>query len=643
MKTTLQPPRAALASSCCLLLVLAAASHTHAAVAQDVAWTKVRSKHFTLVGDADEREIKRVAARLEQFRHVVARLFRDVRVGPSPPTTVVVFKSYDTYGPFRFGESSGYFQPGDDTNYITLTTERRHGDDDSHSVVYHEYMHLLVRENMPNAPLWLSEGLGEYYSTFQVSGERRVLLGRPVDYHVRQMRAQKFLPLRTLFSVDHKSPHYHERSKRGVFYAQSWALVHYFLCGGSDVRREQFERYMSLLAGGRTSEQALSEAFGDDLNEIESELQAYVSLKTRAGRVFKFDERLKLDAEITSELISEAAALAHLGDLLLHVRRNQEAEDYLRRALALEPQLAQARTSLAVLRIRQSRLDEARRELDAALEGGARSHLAHYYYAYVLGQVREGRSRSGGYLPETVGLMRAHLKRAIELAPEYSDAYDLLASVELAAGDLVDADALLKRASALAPGRAEKYALTLAQVHMHRGDYRAARQLVEPIAQKSYSDTLRRHAAELLNAMRAQEELDLRRAVGATAFRVPGGDVQEDDEELVFETPVASQVRPKAEGQEQARGDLVDVECTNEGVFLRLVAEGRVLKFRTDNFERVPFVSYDPAMARGNGRRLSCGTRNAANHVLLTYRPLNNNLKADGEVVAVDFIPREWR
>jgi tetratricopeptide (TPR) repeat protein len=246
-------------------------------------------------------------------------------------------------------------------------------------------------------------------------------------------------------------------------------------------------------------------------------------------------------------------------------------------------------------------------------------------------RARAGINPAGGHLPETEALLRAHLGRAIELAPLHADAYDLLAHVELGAGDLARAESLLRSAAELAPARAGRYALTLAQVHAQRGDRDAARRQLDAVAASSSSDAaLRARALELLDAMRNQEESEDGRAGG---------------EAFVPETPSASSVRRKAEGEEQARGDLVTVECAADEVFLHLLVGGRTLRFRAQNFERLPLVSYDPAMAYGRDRKLSCGARAAANHVLLTYRPAPDAARAtsDGEVVAVDFVPREWK
>src|SRR6476660_4104762 len=86
-------------------------------------WISVRSKHVLLIGNASERELRQIALRLEQFREVVSQLFQNVSVESPVPTTVIVFKDDASYGPFkRSDNNAGYFQPGQDVNYITLSS-----------------------------------------------------------------------------------------------------------------------------------------------------------------------------------------------------------------------------------------------------------------------------------------------------------------------------------------------------------------------------------------------------------------------------------------------------------------------------------------------------------------------------------------
>ena len=55
-------------------------------------WERVRSPHFTVVGDVSARELRRVAEQMEQFHELLGLVLerRDLRV---PDTTVMVFKN----------------------------------------------------------------------------------------------------------------------------------------------------------------------------------------------------------------------------------------------------------------------------------------------------------------------------------------------------------------------------------------------------------------------------------------------------------------------------------------------------------------------------------------------------------------------
>lgn len=624
-----------LAAALCLLLPHACARA--AARPEGAVWTRVTSENFTFVGDVGEGELRRMAARLEQFRRAFARLFPELRADSDTPTAVVVFRDADSYAPFRpTDDAAGFFLAGDDVNYIAFSVGRRYAEG-ADATLFHEYVHLLARTGLPRAPLWLSEGLAEVCATLDISGDgRRVRIGRALRQHARTLGARALLPMRSLLEARHDSPHYTEGDKRRLFYAQSWALTHYLLFGRGGERRAQLWRYAEQPGRGEDAARGFAAAFGSEPEELERELTAYAAGGRFAARELRLEERLAPDTGVRTEPMTEAETQAQLGDLLAHLNRHEEAESYLRRALALDPRLPSARSSLGMLRVRQGRLDDALAELEEAVRAPSSGPVAHYSYALALSRSRAGVDPTGRYLPGTEARLREHLLRAVGLAPRHADAHELLALVELGAGNLERAAELLRRASALAPARAAHYALTLAQVSAQRGDHAEARRLLEPLARGAADESQRARAVELLEGVRRQEDYEARRARGEAAA---GGEAVG-----FFEPPAVSTIRPKAEGQEQALGDLVVIECTAEEVFLHLQVEGRTLRFHTNNFERLPLVSYDPSMARGKGRRLSCGQRTASNHVLLTYRPAPGaRVRSDGEVVAVDFVPKEWK
>src|SRR5262249_17733512 len=140
---------------------------------------------------------------------------------------------------------AGYFQSGSDVNFISMN-----GELESPSIIYHEFVHSLTMDTTRRLPTWVSEGLAEFYSTFQSTG-KTVDLGRPIANHIRTLREKPLIPLETFLSVTTRSADYNEQSKQGIFYAQSWALVHYLIAGNDGRRRAQFGKFVSLLTDGK--------------------------------------------------------------------------------------------------------------------------------------------------------------------------------------------------------------------------------------------------------------------------------------------------------------------------------------------------------------------------------------------------------
>ncbi|HYO91043.1 MAG TPA: tetratricopeptide repeat protein, partial [Pyrinomonadaceae bacterium] len=359
----------------CLLLV---APLTPASAKDN--WMSIRSKNFFLVGNANEKEIRRVATRLEQFRDVLGRLLK-ANLTSSTPTTVVVFKSRSSYQQFAPPNSAGYYISGQDMNYIALSAERHPDDPHPYSTIFHEYVHFLVRNNLQDVPVWFNEGLAEYYSVLEVAeDDRKVQIGLPIGEHLYALREHKLLPLKTLFAVDHGSPYYNEKNKQGVFYAQSWALVHYLLLGNEGKRQPQFSTFINLLLKNKTVEEAFQQAFQMDFVTLEKELKEYIKRRSYPGQIATFERKLEIDAEMQSAPLTEAEGQFYLGDLLLHAHQLDRAEKLLQQAIKLDPNLAIAEASLGMLYMRKNDFAQAKRHLERAVAGNTRNYLVHYYY-----------------------------------------------------------------------------------------------------------------------------------------------------------------------------------------------------------------------------------------------------------------------
>jgi tetratricopeptide (TPR) repeat protein len=461
-------------------------------------WRSVRTNNLFVIGNADAEKLRQVAAWLEFFHSSFARLVSRNVLNSSVPTTVVIFRDDASFVPFkplyqgRPANISGFFQPGEDVNYIALSLDP--SERDPFSTAFHEYVHLHLRDNVPNAPVWLNEGLAELYGSLQFSGND-ALLGAPLYPYIRLLRDHELLPLATLFSIDTRSPHYNEQDKSGIFYGESWALVHYLLLGEGG-RQEQFKRFLQQVSRGETAEKAIEDSFGVTIDRLEEDLRAYVRRgdfsAQRIASVADPQAYTSYTAMQRSSL-SDAEANYYLGDLLLHIGRDADAERYFKQSIALDPGFIPAYAALGQLCVYQRRYADAKKYLQKATSS-QQSYMIHYLYAFVLS--REGVSPSGevsGYSRETTTTMREQLLQSIKLAPNHAPSHYLLAFIDLVANEHLDeAVEMAQKAQQLAPGN-NNYSDLVERIKLVRSG--AARPARAPVA---IAEPVQRSSSRLL-------------------------------------------------------------------------------------------------------------------------------------------------
>ena len=349
--------------------------------------------------------------------------------------------------------------------------------------------------------MWLNEGLAELYGSLQFSGSE-ALIGAPLTPYIRLLRASELLPLKTLFSIGTNSPHYNEHDKTGIFYGQSWALVHYLMLGDRG-RPGSVQRFLQQVSRGDNAAKAIEESFGVSLETLEQELRAYVRRgEFSAQRIASVDNPQAYAAYTAMQRtsLSEGEANYYLGDLLLHTGRESDAERYFKQAIALDPGFVPPHASLGLMYVQQRRYAEAKKHLQKATTS-PQSYMIHYLYAYVLS--REGVSPDGRikeYSRENAAVMREQLLRSIKLAPDYAPSH-------YSTGARKSGHKRTTRRGARdgpkgAPTRAVKtsYSLLLAQIYLRRSDPAAARQILEPLTRDS-DQSVRNEAQRLLESL----------------------------------------------------------------------------------------------------------------------------------------------
>lgn len=632
-----------------VLYSLAALPAGHSANAKDT-WVSVRSNNFFLVGNAGEKEVRQVATRLEQFREVFTRLFPRMKFTSPVPTTVIVFKSDSSYKPFKpvaDGKTvavAGYFQPGREVNYITLTTEKR--EENPYAIIFHEYVHLLVNNTLgrTSIPLWFNEGLAEYYSTFDIEDDQKIYLGNLINPHLQLLRTSQLVPLEKLFAVDYYTLERNKHDARGLFYAQSWVLVHYLIQGNEGKRVRQLGVFLDQLRQNIPAEKAFRQAFQTDYAGMQRELRDYLQRHSYRGQIVTFEKKLEFTAEMKTAPISDAEAQAFLGDLLFHIRRPEDAKTKLEQALALDSKLAMAHASLGMLLMRQKKFSEAKEHLQQAVAENPTSYLAHYYYAYALSrEVMTEEQLVHKFPADTVRKMRAELLRAIELKPDFPESYHLLAFVNLVAGEQLDESiAMIKRAVALSPG-SEEFLFVLAQLYIRKQDIAGAQRVLEPLAANGADPQIRARAGSMLASVSSIRDAMARFRTGR----------EERAADVVVDTQTAAPTntdptsylrealrKPEA-GERQVQGMLVRIDCDAKGITFTLKSVGGgLLRLKAASFEEMDITTFAPDVAG----EITCGVRKLENAVVVCYLPQSDvRAKTEGTIRSLEFVPHDFR
>jgi tetratricopeptide (TPR) repeat protein len=281
-------------------------------------------------------------------------------------------------------------------------------------------------------------------------------------------------------------------------------------------------------------------------------------------------------------------------------------------------------------------------------------------------------------LPDELQMMRASLKKAIELMPSFPDSYRLLAFINLVAHEQVDESiALLKRAMTYSPGRQE-LTFMLAQCYMSKEDLKTARQLLEPIANASPNERLKSHSKKLLDSIKLMEdsitqrdayikEMEERKkkAEAESQNEIANNDssannsqtetldltknqrpkLKRKGENSEEQQPMGFQVglHKLEEGETQVRGVLVRIDCVGgQSVVLVIKVGEKLVRLYKADLADVNFVSFTTEIPLGG--QIGCGPVKKISEVIATFRPSKEkNSKYDGEVVIIEFIPKDFK
>lgn len=463
-------------------------------------WTEVRSPHFVVYGNAGDKDLRRIALHFEQLRALFEQW--GSRVDPGKPVVILAARNEETMKRLLPGywEREGGKRPGGvyfsrfDKDYVVVRADIR--GPFPHQIVYHEFVHLLNRLNFSRLPVWLNEGLADFYATIEIKDDV-VSWGRLLPHQANRLthrrdrslqnveRSQqsgarlqppiRLIPLDDLLSATHSSDLYNQSKHSGLFYAESAVLTHFLLLGHRAEGENPVVRYMKMIESGAPERVARREVFGD-LSTLEEALRAYIR---RGVFIGLSAPRTVESSHATTRRIDDSQAAGVRADLLVRTGRLKEAKAELQKAFASEEVSAIAHEAMGRVHIRDRKYPEALSAFDEVVRREPTNSGAQYHRGWLLRRLGSERRAEAP----------AALSQAINLNNSFAPAYTELASHYLEDDrELEFALSLARDAIRLEPGLNSHHLLVL-RAHEALGQREEAARVAEQILPRASGDS----------------------------------------------------------------------------------------------------------------------------------------------------------
>jgi len=424
--------------------------------AADEKWVRIVTPRFDIISAATEHRTREVARDLETLATALHDL-QPASNAAAPRVRVVIFGRRKDVQPYF-----DVLMQHDNANLGGLFIGRRERGailiDGSHVMnyrtPYHELIHSLLAARAPRPPLWLEEGLAEFYSNADIRNGR-ITFGYSIFEHILLMRRQSPMPLEEVFAMRYES----EAATRTIFYAESWAVVDLLL----RINRKAFPDFVADLSGGATVEEALQTRYQMTVTAIERGVALYPNSDRPQ---FTFSIVIPQVAGVAPSVPqSHAEVLYHLGTFLALVPGLEpDAEHHFRGTLAIDPKHARALAAIANLRVAAKKFGEADQLFARAVEAAPEDPEV------LLGRAESLMRDELGQSAETTevslnDIARFHKARetaqnALAHGADPGRTYGVIGSSYMRDADMAPGIAALEKAHTLIPSRAD-YALHL--------------------------------------------------------------------------------------------------------------------------------------------------------------------------------------
>lgn len=406
-------------------------------VGVDDKWRYYRSPNFECYSRNTESESRGLLHNLELLRAVCLERFKFTERARLD-VTVYYFRTVEDfrgYSPEIYGKNNafkGYYIARPDRAVISLApSETVEG---AQRRIFHEYVHHLFKTAEEDPPAWYNEGMAELLAGIRIDGDS-LEIGHPHAGRLRALRDEKLMPLQTLFGVTHQSPVFRANDHTGLFYAQSWALLHYWTCGDGKFPPDAAQRFIRVAGNKNTAaaadlQEVFKECFGIDYAEMERRLDRYVFSGTYRYSRGKAPTVVK-EANYEMRPVPRDEIRVRLAELALRVNRAPLAKLQLLEAIEKNPTDPRPFEVLGVEAMADRDENGARDRWEQAVAAGTKNVAIFRELGLIESRAWFGQFDYNFRLPaDRTERLRSRLQQSIEYAPQQSAAYEMLAWVE---------------------------------------------------------------------------------------------------------------------------------------------------------------------------------------------------------------------
>lgn len=588
------------------LALLAAVMPCLCAAPRPLSWTLARGEYFELYSQLDQRHARQLLEWLEQARTV----FLNQSVVPSagiPPVRIIAFasaKDYELYRIRAFSDGS-YVQEGD-RHYIAMFAGG-----DERRVAAHELAHALFASSGVSAPVWLNEGLAEYFSTLRVFGTNagsNAEIGGDFPERRQTLQRRSWIPVPELLAVASEDSPRADRERGEMFYAESWLLADMLV--SSPRYGAKFQAMLGALRSGKYGADALGSVYGESIEGIDRDMHAWLRGRQGARPIRIAAGAPPAGAFETSEL-SDAAIRPLLADMLAAAGQLDRAGAMLSDLAREQPRDARILAALGSLALQKGNAEVALQAWKQAVAQGLPDADIAYRYALLADEAGSPREE-----------IRTALERAVALKPDFDDARYKLALLEKNAGNYDAAITQLRAMHSVAPARAYAYWTVMADACNELGRRADALDAAHRAAQHAHTATERALAENLAYVSQTDFAVQFARDADGRAemitTRVPHQSAQDWN--------------PFVEAGDDvriARGLLREIEC----------ADGRT-RLRVDSATgTITLTIADPSRVRMRNApdELTCGPQ--TNVIVEVQYAAPKTASTDGLVRGIDYRP----